>query len=222
MACVVATLGAPPTVHLFDRICGGLGRQRGVAKTLSLAGRAVTSGAGRQSARVVAPQVQGRCGGGRGRCGAWGRQACIPLRHGATVITGQPAGDGCHRRIRASARGVVLKLFLQVARIHPRQAWDADAVAAAVQPVAQKTGVGGTAVASAQGDKLAACGEAGACVVGRRRTGAQAAQRHGGEKPKNQQRVRHDPSKSRSGGRFPPDWNLGRRPQFASHDREGG
>jgi hypothetical protein len=152
---VVATFAGFPAVNLLQRIGDGLARDDGLTRACALSGRAVTGGAGGDSARGVSRKPDGGWWGrGAGHDG-WRGKARVPGGDSAAAVLIQTTGDARHDVVGPQAAGIVLHLLLQIALIQTGEARDGVSVAFAFQPMTGEAGVCRSARAAAHGDQFA-------------------------------------------------------------------
>jgi hypothetical protein len=152
---VVAALADFPAVDLFQRIGDGLARDDRLTRARALSGRAVTGGAGGDSARGVSRKPDGGWWGrGAGHDG-WRGKARVPGGDSTAAVLIQPTGDARHDVVGPQAAGVVLHLLLQITLIQTGEARDGVTVAFAFQPMTGEAGVRCSAGAAAHGDHFA-------------------------------------------------------------------
>ncbi|HMO74846.1 MAG TPA: hypothetical protein PKD99_05055 [Sphingopyxis sp.] len=153
---VVVAPAHAPGVELRFEIGGGLPGERRIARPHAFAVVAVAGRARLKPARRVAALVEG--GAGRvGRAGGRGgdRQGGIIGRNLAPVAAVQPRGDSAHRAMVAPPARIIVELAVEIAGVEPGEPRRLPSVALAREAVAGEAGGARTAIATAEGDRLA-------------------------------------------------------------------
>jgi len=186
---VAAALPRSPCVKLRLYIVGRLSGQWRIAGAAAFAAGAV---AGRAFGPVELGHLrQGHRSGGETR---------IVGRNPGAILGIQPAHDSAHFGMFAAAVDIVVELAVKIAGVEPGETRDQPAIAFTLEAVARRAGVSRAAIAPAQRDHLAACGECGVAAARLAASGEDRGQQQSGDKLRHAIGTLAVPGCSRIGG----------------------